>query len=266
MGWLVAVSPAQSPAVTSSLHHSLQSPPSLRSARGCERSIQDDGLHTTRSWMRVGLSFAGVASGFAAHYFRRHRRESCPTVMHGMKDRVRKEFSVKSAMIKRLGKWHLQKEFDLRKQIEEDEKLAARTGKSKEELLTEFDRTVNFLKTELGTGDVEASICVSKAATGLHMQYLGKPNLPTNESMSEVLAWLEQNLAASKADGSLKRVVENYPFVLSRTIPELEESKRFCPADIDFDHAVAEDPALIDKTYNCDGICASQCLACWFNG
>lgn len=216
--------------------------------------------------MRVGLSFAGLASGFAAHYCRRHRRQSCPTVMRGLKDRVKKQFSIKSAMIRKLGKWHLQKEFDLRKQIEEDPKLAVRAGTTTEGLLADFDRTVNFLKTELGTGDTEASICVSKAATGLHMQYLGKPNLPTNESMNLVLDWLEQNLTANRADGSLKRVVENYPFVLSRTIPELEESKRFCPADIDFDHAVAEDPALIDKTYNCDGICASQCLACWFNG
>merc|ERR1712129_565784 len=57
-----------------------------------------------------------------------------------------------------------------------------------------------------------------------------------------------------------------YPFTLGRTIEELEESRRFCPIDIDYDVAVAEDPALIDKTYNCDGICANMCTACWYNG
>merc|ERR1712007_407203 len=101
---------------------------------------------------------------------------------------------------------------------------------------------------------------------GLYMQHLGRPSIPTDDHMRVVLAWLADNLSVNKTDGSLARVVEQYPFVLGRSLEELNESKRFCPEDIDYDVAVAEDPALIDKTYNCDGICANQCVACWYNG
>mmetsp|Transcript_98594 Transcript_98594/g.220155 ORF Transcript_98594/g.220155 Transcript_98594/m.220155 type:complete len:85 (+) Transcript_98594:1-255(+) len=84
--------------------------------------------------------------------------------------------------------------------------------------------------------------------------------------MNIVMDWLVANLRVNKADGSLRTTVEKYPFILGRTIAELEDSKRMCPVDISFEVAVSEDPSLIDKTYNCDGICASQCVACWYNG
>ena len=188
------------------------------------------------------------------------------TAMCGLKDRVKKNFSVKSAMIRRLGKWRLMKEFDMRKQIMEDPMMATRCGTTQEGLIEDFNRASNHLKATLGLDDQSAEICISKVATGLNMQYLGKPNIPSNEQMNTVMDWLSENLEVGKADGSLKRVVEQYPFVLGRTIDDLEESQNFCPEDIDFKVAVADDPALIDKTYNCQGICASQCVACWYNG
>lgn len=186
--------------------------------------------------------------------------------MRGMKDRVRKDFSIKSAMIKKLGKMVLQKEFDMRSQIRQDPKLAKRCGLTQEELLADFERAAQFLRTHLGCSDLESDICISKVATGLQMQYLGKPAIPTNEAMLEVLDWLKQNLNVSTEDGTLKTIINKYPFALGLTIEQLDESRRFCPLDIDYDVAVAEDPALIDKTYNCDGICANMCTACWYNG
>lgn len=186
--------------------------------------------------------------------------------MRGLKDRVKKNFSVKSAMIRRLGKWRLMKEFDMRKQIMEDPMMTTRCGTTQAGLIEDFNRASNHLKATLGLDDQSAEICISKVATGLNMQYLGKPNIPSNEQMNTVMDWLAENLEVGKADGSLKRVVEQYPFVLGRTIDDLEESQNFCPEDIDFKVAVSDDPALIDKTYNCQGICASQCVACWYNG
>mmetsp|Transcript_23686 Transcript_23686/g.44741 ORF Transcript_23686/g.44741 Transcript_23686/m.44741 type:complete len:258 (+) Transcript_23686:52-825(+) len=191
---------------------------------------------------------------------------SSRTIMRGLKDRVKKDFSVKSAMIRRLGKWRLMKEFDMRKQIMDNPDMATRCGKSQAELIEDFNKASNFLKTTLGLEDQNAEICISKVSTGLNMQFLGKPNIPSNEDMATVMDWLVENLAVTKEDGSLKRVVEQYPFMLGRSIDDLEESQNFCPEDIDFKVAVADDPALIDKTYNCQGICASQCVSCWYNG
>lgn len=186
--------------------------------------------------------------------------------MRGLKDRVKKDFTIKSAMIRRLGKWRLQKEFDMRAQIKEKPEMASRLGKTEEELIADFDLASSFLQNELGIKITESEICISKVATGLNMQHLGKPNIPTNEQMNTVFDWLCANLSVQRADGSLKQIIEQYPFVLGRTIEELNDSKKMCPEDITFETAVAEDPALIDKTYNCDGICASQCVACWYNG
>lgn len=211
------------------------------------------------TWLGCGLW--GAAYSLALRSSRSSR-----TRLYGLKDRVKKNFSVKSAMIRRLGKWRLMKEFDMRKQIMEDPMMATRCGCSQEELIEDFNRASKHLKSTLGLDDQSAEICISKVATGLNMQYLGKPNIPSDEAMNTVMNWLEVNLEVKKADGSLKRVVEQYPFVLGRSTEELQESRRFCPEDIDFKVAVADDPALIDKTYNCDGICASQCVACWYNG
>ncbi|CAE7440883.1 unnamed protein product [Symbiodinium natans] len=191
---------------------------------------------------------------------------SSRTAMRGLKDRVKKDFSVKSAMIRRLGKWRLMKEFDMRKQIRENPDMAKRCGKSQEALIEDFNKAANYLTTTLGLEDQSAEICISKVSTGLNMQFLGKPNIPSNEDMAQVMDWLVENLAVAREDGSLKRVVEQYPFMLGRSIDDLEESQNFCPEDIDFKVAVADDPALIDKTYNCQGICASQCVSCWYNG
>lgn len=183
---------------------------------------------------------------------------------HGLGDRVRKDFSTKSAMIKKLGKLVLQKEFDMRNQIKDDPMLATRSGVSQEQLLADFERAVSYLKTEMQMESLAADICISKVATGLYMQYLGKPSIPSDEHMTTVINWLQTNLDVE--DGEMSRVVAQYPFVLGRTIAELEESKRFCPEDIDYETAVYADPALVDKTYNCDGICANNCVACWYNG
>lgn len=188
------------------------------------------------------------------------------TARHGLKDRVKKDFSTKSAMIKKLGKMVLQKEFDMRKQLMEDPMLAQRSGMSQEDLIKEFDRARDYLKQSLGINHMEAEICISKVATGLYMQHLGAPAIPSNAEMDTIFAWLLNNLKVSREDGTLRTVVEKYPFVLGRTIEQLEESRRFCPPDIDYNVAVAEDPALVDKTYNCDGICANMCTACWYNG
>lgn len=207
----------------------------------------------------VALAMVGVSVSW-------RRRLRCFTAMHGLEDRVKKDFGTKSAMIRKLGKLVLQREFDMRTQIMEDPKMAIRSGMTQEELLADFERAVEFLKTELGCNQLEADICISKVATGLYMQYLGRPAIPQNDHMITILNWILQNLNCSKSDGSLRTVVEKYPFVLGRSIEELEESRRFCPEDINFDIAVAEDPALIDKTYNCDGICANQCTQCWYNG
>jgi len=148
----------------------------------------------------------------------------------------------------------------------EDPKLAARSGVTQEGLLAEFERAVNFLRAEVGCNDLESDICISKVATGLYMQHLGRPAIPTDQEMQTVMDWLVKNLHVGKDDGSLRTVIEKYPFVLGRTVAELDESRRFCPPDIDYETAVAEDPALVDKTYNCDGICANMCTACWYNG
>uniref|UniRef100_A0A7S2FBY5 Uncharacterized protein n=1 Tax=Alexandrium andersonii TaxID=327968 RepID=A0A7S2FBY5_9DINO len=133
-------------------------------------------------------------------------------------------------------------------------------------MLADFNRASLFLRDELGCKEMEAEICISKVATGLHMQHLGRPCIPSNQEMLVIFDWLTSNLKVEKSDGTLRTVVEKYPFVLGRTLEELEESRRFCPEDINYDVAVAEDPALVDKTYNCDGICANMCTACWYNG
>eukprot|EP00440_Ansanella_granifera_P075222 gb/GFBE01081637.1/.p1 GENE.gb/GFBE01081637.1/~~gb/GFBE01081637.1/.p1 ORF type:complete len:265 (+),score=74.63 gb/GFBE01081637.1/:1-795(+) len=188
------------------------------------------------------------------------------TAMRGMKDRVKKDFSVKSAMIRRLGKWRLMKEFDMRSQIMSDPMMAKRLGKTTEALIEDFNVASNYLKDEFGMTDQVAEICISKVATGLNMQFLGKPNIPTNAQMQVVTDWICANLAVKKEDGTLKDFLEKYPFVLGRTEDDLEESINFCPEDINYSVAVADDPALIDKTFNCQGICQNQCIACWYNG
>merc|ERR1712070_1025520 len=127
---------------------------------------------------------------------------------------------------------------------------------TKEQLLGEFNRAVDYLKGTFNIENQVAEISISKVATGLNMQYLGKPNIPQNQDMDRVCNWLCDNLAVSREDGTLKKVIENYPFVLGRSLEELESSKKMCPEDVNFQIAVAEDPALIDETYNCDGICA----------
>lgn len=201
----------------------------------------------------------------AAAALQRSRRPG-RTTMRGLGDRVKKDTSVKSAMIRRLGKWRLMKEFDMRSQIKEDRMMSERLGKTQDELIEDFNVACNYLQSELGLETQVAEICISKVATGLNLQHLGKPCIPSNDQMLTVMNWLSSNLKVKKDDGSLKSAIEQYPFVLGRSIAELEESRKFCPADIDFKIAVAEDPALIDKTYNCEGICASQCVACWYNG
>lgn len=185
---------------------------------------------------------------------------------HGLSDRQKKDFSTKSAMIKKLGKLVLMKEFDMRNQIKDDPKLALRSGVSQDQLLADFERAVGYLRTELKMDGLSSDVAVSKVATGLYMQHLGRPAIPSNEHMATVINWLEANLDVDIESGGMARVVEQYPFVLGRSLEELEESKRFCPDDINYEVAVADDPALIDKTYNCDGICANQCVACWYNG
>jgi len=211
------------------------------------------------------MAAGAIAAAIAGLAMPRSKKEHA-TAMRGLQDRVKKDFSIKSAMIKKLGKLQLQKEFDMRTQIKEDPKMAKRCGITQEELLADFERAVQFLRTTLGMSDLGSDICISKVATGLHMQYLGRPNLPADEEMLEVFDWLERNLNVSRKDDTLRVVIEKYPFTLGRTIEQLEESRRFCPIDIDYDVAVADDPALVDKTYNCDGICANMCTACWYNG
>jgi len=223
--------------------------------------FRGDGNQVKSRFMAAGAIAAAIAGLSLSRCRKQHA-----TMMHGLKDRVKKDFSMKSAMIKKLGKLVLQKEFDMRTQIMEDPKLAKRCGITQEELLADFERAVQFLRTSLGCSDLESDVCISKVATGLHMQHLGRPDIPSNDHMLEVFDWLEQNLNASRKDGTLRTIIVKYPFTLGRTIEELEESRRFCPIDIDYDVAVAEDPALVDKTYNCDGICANMCTACWFNG
>merc|ERR1711879_275582 len=114
----------------------------------------------------------------------------------------------------------------------EDPMMATRGGTTQAGLIEDFNRASNHLKATLGLDDQSAEICISKVATGLNMQYLGKPNIPSNEQMNTVMDWLAENLEVGMADGSLKRVVEQYPFVLGRTIDDLEESQNFCPEDI----------------------------------
>lgn len=185
---------------------------------------------------------------------------------HALSNRQTKDFSSKSAMIRKLGKLVLMKEFDMRSQIKDDPKLALRSGISQEELLADFERAVVYLRTELNMDELASEVAVSKVATGLYMQHLGRPAIPSNEHMTTVIKWLLANLAVDIESGGMARVVAQYPFVLGRSIEELGESKRFCPEDINYEAAVSDDPSLIDKTYNCDGICANQCVACWYNG
>jgi len=220
----------------------------------------------TGNQTKSGCMAAGAITAAIAGLSRSRSKKEHATALHGLKDKVRKDYSLKSAMIKICGKLVLQREFDMRSQIMEDPKLAKRCGMTQEELLADFERAAQFLRTHLGCKDLQSDICISKVATGLQMQHLGKPSIPTNEEMLEVFDWLERNLNVSTEDDTLRTVIAKYPFTLGRTIEELEESRRFCPIDIDYDVAVAEDPALIDKTYNCDGICANMCTACWYNG
>eukprot|EP00929_Paragymnodinium_shiwhaense_P043330 TRINITY_DN22293_c0_g1_i1.p1 TRINITY_DN22293_c0_g1~~TRINITY_DN22293_c0_g1_i1.p1 ORF type:complete len:300 (-),score=68.68 TRINITY_DN22293_c0_g1_i1:64-888(-) len=243
----------------------------LKNEGSLQTAVAISELQPQAAVVEAGGSVAGsVAATFgvlaAAAGLARRSRRGGDVSMQGMKDRRKKDFSVKSAMIRKLGKWRLLPEFDMRSQIVEKEDMGKALGKSKEELLADFDRACDFLKTELGCTDQIANISISKVATGLNFQYLGKPNIPSDGHMQTIMDWLCSNLGVEKEDGSLKRVVEQYPFVLGREIPELEESRTFCPEDINFKVAVAEDPALIDKTYNCNGICAAQCVACWYNG
>mmetsp|Transcript_32320 Transcript_32320/g.58662 ORF Transcript_32320/g.58662 Transcript_32320/m.58662 type:complete len:264 (+) Transcript_32320:45-836(+) len=242
---------------SSALTFALASGRSTRIARGLGYPRKDDRRDGTAS--PGALWFMAASAGLVKMLRPR-------TLLHGLGDRVKKDFSVKSAMIRRLGKWRLMKEFDMRQQILDDPKMAKRCGKTSDELIQDFTTASEYLQAQLGLDVQVAEICVSKVATGLNLQFLGKPNIPTSEHMTEVMDWLTENLAVSKEDGSLTRLVEQYPFVLGRTIDDLEESQNFCPEDIDFKVAVADDPALIDKTYNCNGICASQCVACWYNG
>merc|ERR1712241_914870 len=105
--------------------------------------------------------------------------------------------------------------------------MAKRCGITQEELLADFERAIQFLITHLGCSDLESNICISKVATGLHMQHLGRPDIPSNDHMLEVLDWLERNLNCSREDGTLRIIIEKYPFTLGRPIEELEESRRF---------------------------------------
>lgn len=137
-------------------------------------------------------------------------------------------------------------EMDMRKNISEDPSLSNRLGKTQEEVLADFDRSVEFLKTELGSTGELAELTVARLWNGMSMQHKGKPNILTNSHMNEVVSWCTTHVAVSREDDSLRRLIENYPWVLSHTIEQLEEARVNCPDNVDFRLAAAVDPAMID--------------------
>lgn len=156
------------------------------------------------------------------------------------------EFNPKSCMVRVLGKFVLPQEMDMGKWISEDPGLAKRVGTTQEALAADFQRTVDFFKSEMGCNDQVAAICASRLSNGVSLQFKGKPKFPSNEDMLKVIDWYLANANVERGDGSLRILFENYPFALSKPIDELEASRMACPKHIDFGEALSADPTMID--------------------
>lgn len=158
----------------------------------------------------------------------------------------RPEFDPKSVLVRKLGKKVLPLEVDMRRNILEDPALSKHLNKTQEEVLADFDRSVEFLK-KLGCTCEVADISVSRIWNGINLQHKGKPNILTNEHMNDVIEWVAAHVAVSNEDESLRKLLEHYPWVLSHTIEQLEEARTSCPDSVDFRLAAAMDPSMIDS-------------------
>lgn len=158
----------------------------------------------------------------------------------------RPEFDPKSVLVRKLGKKVLPLEVDMRRNILEDPALSKRLNKTQEEVLADFDRSVEFLK-KLGSTSEVADINVSRIWNGINLQHKGKPSILTNEHMNDVIEWVTVHVAVSNEDESLRKLLEHYPWMLSHTIEQLEEARTSCPDSVNFRLAAAVDPSMIDS-------------------
>jgi len=175
------------------------------------------------------------------------------------------EHAVKKFCPMKLGKRQIPPELDLLGKIMgADPGLPERMGLSQEEMARRFKTIRGLLMEELGCSEMAAGVCVALAANGKDLQHAGMPQIPAPKRVRKALAWLEAKTLASREDGSLRAVVEKYPFMIAKSIEGFMDNHDLCPDQIDYASAVVFRPAVVDKTFQCGGTCKGRCGTCWF--
>lgn len=175
------------------------------------------------------------------------------------------EHAIKKFCPMKLGKRQIPPELDLLAQIMgADPGLPARLGLSQEQMARRFTTIRSLLMEELGCSEMAAGVCVALAANGKDLQHAGMPRIPAPKRVKNALAWLEAKTIANRNDGSLRAVVEKYPFMIAKSIEGFKANKDLCPDEIDYESAVAFRPAVVDKAFQCGGRCKGRCGSCWF--
>lgn len=176
------------------------------------------------------------------------------------------EHAIKRYCPMKLGKRVVPPELDLLGQIKgADPGLPGRLGLTEEKMAFRFTTIRDLLMEQLGCSEMAAGVCVALAAVGKDLQHKGVPQIPAPKRVMNALAWLDNKTVANKQDGSLRAVVEKYPFLLSKTLEQFQENYDLCPDAISYETAMVFRPDRVDKTFSCGGTYKGRCGSCWFS-
>lgn len=175
------------------------------------------------------------------------------------------EYAIKRYCPMKLGKRELPPELDLLGKIMgADPGLPERLGLTQEKMAFRFTTIRDLLIEQLGCSEMAAGLCVALAANGKEFQNAGKPVIPAPRRVMGALSWLEKYTNANRQDGSLRAVVEKYPFLIAKSLDAFKENFELCPENIDYNSAVVFRPDRVDKVFQCGGTCKGRCGSCWF--
>lgn len=175
------------------------------------------------------------------------------------------EYAIKRYCPMKLGKREMPPELDLLGKIMgADRGLPERLGLTQEQLAYRFTTIRDLLIEQLGCSEMAASLCVALAAQGKEFQNAGRPLIPAPRRVMGAISWLEKYTNANRKDGSLRAVVEKYPFLIAKTLDSFQENFELCPEKIDYKSAVVFRPDRVDKVFQCGGTCKGRCGSCWF--
>jgi len=175
------------------------------------------------------------------------------------------EYAIKKFCPMKLGKRKIPPELDLLAQIRGGiPGLPGRLGLTQEKMEFRFTMIRDLLMKELGCSEMAASVMVALAANGKNLEHTGVPQIPAPKRVMNALAWLDVKTPAKKENGSLRAVVEKYPFLIAKGIESFQENWELCPDSIDYGTAVMYRPDRVDKVFSCGGTCKGRCGSCWF--